>query len=407
MNDKDLQTLIQTVPFGIIRTTAGEAPGITYISEPMLEMLRFSGNAPKSQPGLETAPAALDITMQNVYMLIPPEDRRRFALYLSRVERSGSPISGEMELLRFDNTRASCFVWISKPESGEGLQLVCIDITDWSRIQKDQETKRYLKVLSSVYDDIFEFDRTAHTVKCVHSKRSAMLRWVRNVPMDMTEATNRWILKKVPAEEREKLRNFFAEGKPSEEIQYSVNSSDGTIWQYKGVLVENGLSSCLFCCRKAYEAMPSAMHRPWSGDGPQIMIRTFGYFDVFVDGKPIAFRNEKSKELFALLVDRRGGYVSSDEAITFLWEDAPADQVTLSRYRKVAMRLKNTLEEYGISDAVESVNGKRRIIPERISCDLFDYLSGKPEYSQLFKGSYLTNYSWAETTLAELQSPGK
>ena len=38
-----------------------------------------------------------------------------------------------------------------------------------------------------------------------------------------------------------------------------------------------------------------------------IFIRTFGYFDVFVDGVPILFRSEKAKELLALLVDRRGG----------------------------------------------------------------------------------------------------
>ena len=30
------------------------------------------------------------------------------------------------------------------------------------------------------------------------------------------------------------------------------------------------------------------------------------------------------------------------------------------------------------------------------------FISEKEEYSQLFKGNYLTNYSWAETTLAEL-----
>ena len=93
--------------------------------------------------------------------------------------------------------------------------------------------------------------------------------------------------------------------------------------------------------------------------GARVHIRTFGYFDVFVDDKPIAFRNEKSRELLALLVDRRGGYVSSEEAISFLWEDEPANPVTLARYRKVALRLKNILDEYGISEIVESVNGKR------------------------------------------------
>lgn len=135
---------------------------------------------------------------------------------------------------------------------------------------------------------------------------------------------------------------------------------------------------------------------------PQIRIRTFGYFDVFVGDSPIAFRNKKSKELFALLVDRRGGFVSSEEAISFLWEDEPVNAVTLARYRKVAMRLKNILEEYGIADVVEAVDGKRRIVTEKVSCDLYDYLSHREEFAHLFKGSYLTNYSWGETTLGEL-----
>ena len=60
------------------------------------------------------------------------------------------------------------------------------------------------------------------------------------------------------------------------------------------------------------------------------------------------------------------------------------------------------MEEYGISDVVESVDGARRIVMERVQCDLYNYLSGKEEYAQLFKGSYLTNNSWGETTLAEL-----
>ena len=139
-------------------------------------------------------------------------------------------------------------------------------------------------------------------------------------------------------------------------------------------------------------------------DKNAVSIRTFGYFDVFIGETPIAFRNKKSKELLALLVDRRGGYVSSEEAIGFLWEDEPANSVTLARYRKVALRLKNLLEEYGIADIVESVDGKRRIVPERIRCDLYEYLSGKEEFSQLFKGSYMTNYSWGENTLGELMS---
>ena len=135
---------------------------------------------------------------------------------------------------------------------------------------------------------------------------------------------------------------------------------------------------------------------------PHVYIRTFGYFDVFVDENPIPFKNKKAGELLALLVDRKGGFVSSEEAISCLWEEEPVNALTLARYRKVALRLKNLLVEYGISEIMESVDGKRRVNPQKLSCDLYDYLSGREEYASLFKGSYLLNYSWGESTLAEL-----
>lgn len=151
--------------------------------------------------------------------------------------------------------------------------------------------------------------------------------------------------------------------------------------------------------------LESASERADSSSGQQVFVRTFGYFDVFVGEQPIAFRNKKAKELLALLVDRRGGYISSEEAICALWEDEPVNSATLARYRKAALQLKNTLEEYGVAEIIESVDGKRRIIPEKVQCDLYQYLTGKDEFAQLFKGSYLTNYSWSEVTLGELIGP--
>ena len=100
---------------------------------------------------------------------------------------------------------------------------------------------------------------------------------------------------------------------------------------------------------------------------PRIEIRTFGYFDVFVDGRPIAFRSEKAKELLALLVDRRGGFVTSADIITALWEDEPITAQTRTRCRKVALRLNRALEANGAAHIMESVRGKRRIVPEAVS----------------------------------------
>ena len=137
-------------------------------------------------------------------------------------------------------------------------------------------------------------------------------------------------------------------------------------------------------------------------------IRTFGYFDVFVSDRPVIFHSSKSKELLALLVDRQGGFVTSAEAVSYLWENESATKTTLARYRKCAMRLKNSLAEYGIEDIIEVARGgARRIVPENVDCDLFRYLSGDETYEDLFTGSYLNNYSWGETTLATLLSVRK
>ena len=63
-------------------------------------------------------------------------------------------------------------------------------------------------------------------------------------------------------------------------------------------------------------------------EGKRIVIRTFGYFDIFVDGETIPFSCKKAKELLALLVDRRGGFVTTGDAISYLWEDECTEKRT-------------------------------------------------------------------------------
>ncbi|MBQ8850667.1 MAG: PAS domain-containing protein [Clostridia bacterium] len=210
------------------------------------------------------------------------------------------------------------------------------------------------------------------------------------------------------------IKNFIANSALSyEDVEMLLSTGEAEFTYFDMTQGRTRLIKAI-CSQKSYDGQSSCYVMlynvdDWqasaeSGGHPKIYIRTFGYFDVFVNDKPIAFRNKKAKELLALLVDRRGGYVTSEEAIGYLWEDEPANTVTLARYRKEALRLKNTLEEYGISDIIEAVDGKRRIIPEKVRCDLFDYLSSKEEYSELFGGSYLTNYAWGEFTLGQLMN---
>ena len=518
--NQNLQYLNDTTPCGFLKYTCEKNPRVTYINDRMLKLLGFSEQSNEDFDDL-------GLYMSNIYTMIPADERGRFARYLDRVYEQGAPVAGEMTALRCDGTRIHVFGWVTKcvNEHGEEeFQSAFMDITERYRQKKAQETSRYLKALTEVYDKIFEFDLAGHTVKCLYGQKSPTFQWLENIPMQMEDATEQWIMGSAEEQDKERLRNFFrdfyqrnlqgSDGRPPQ-ITYRAMSSTGGYKTYTGIFLKLDSNVSLYCCRRTPDILEAAApmqelairftegvvafevendtvkplytsenvcsffgysreewmalveKRPtirefiaqsgidyaevktlfstgeaeftyfdmtqnsyrriraicsqnYNGDGKcyvmlynmdakepdasagRVRIRTFGYFDVFVDDKPIAFRNEKSKELLALLVDRRGGFVSSEEAIGFLWEDEPANSVTLARYRKVALRLKNLLEEYGISDVIESINGKRRLAAEKVQCDLYDYLSGKKEYAGLFKGNYLTNYSWGETTLAEL-----
>lgn len=132
----------------------------------------------------------------------------------------------------------------------------------------------------------------------------------------------------------------------------------------------------------------------------KIIIKTFGKFDVFVDGKPVFFSSAKAKELLALMVDAKGSTISSGYAISILWEDKPFDEKSQSLYYKVAKSLEKTLKEYGIEQIVIKTRYERCLNRKEVECDYYDYLRGKEEAIRMFQGEYMSQYSWAEETLA-------
>lgn len=55
---------------------------------------------------------------------------------------------------------------------------------------------------------------------------------------------------------------------------------------------------------------------------PKIVVRCFGSFEVFYNGKPLVFARSKAKELFAYLVDLRGTSANTTQLCGVLWEDS-------------------------------------------------------------------------------------
>ena len=138
------------------------------------------------------------------------------------------------------------------------------------------------------------------------------------------------------------------------------------------------------------------------GKASNVFAKTFGNFDLLVDGRPLVFKRSKSKELLAYLVDRHGGNVSRPEAFAVLWEDTFYDRAMQKQMDVVIRSLRSTLEEAGVGEIFEIQSGWMRILPERMDSDLFRFLDGNREAIQEYRGEYMSTYSWASQTEAYL-----
>ena len=130
----------------------------------------------------------------------------------------------------------------------------------------------------------------------------------------------------------------------------------------------------------------------------KITVRTFGEFDVLVNGRPVVFSRARAKELLAYLIDRQGGFVTRANVFAALWEDGFYDRSMQKQLDVVIRSLRTTLEEYGIGDIVEVHKGSLRVVPERLDCDLYRFFKGEIGAVDAYRGEYMSAYSWASLT---------
>lgn len=129
-----------------------------------------------------------------------------------------------------------------------------------------------------------------------------------------------------------------------------------------------------------------------------ISAKTFGNFDLFVDGEAVVFSRSKAKELMAYLVDRQGSSVTRAEAFAVLWEDEFYDRAMQKQMDVVVRALRQTMKDYGISELLEMQSGALRIRSEILDCDLYRFFAGEMAAVNSYRGEYMSSYSWASLT---------
>lgn len=132
-----------------------------------------------------------------------------------------------------------------------------------------------------------------------------------------------------------------------------------------------------------------------TSDKKKLLIRCFGNFEVFCDGKPLKFKLSRTKELLAYLVDRNGAECKTAEIISVLFEDV----YNAEYYSKIRRDLIKTFEDYGLSECINVSHGGLSVNRDMTDCDYFDYKDGKITTPP---SEYMTQYSFGEYTFPQL-----
>ena len=139
-----------------------------------------------------------------------------------------------------------------------------------------------------------------------------------------------------------------------------------------------------------------------AADPEKLLVRCFGWFDVFWHGEPLIFARSQTKELFAYLVDREGAACTAGEIASALWEDAEAVKNPKAYLRVLTQDLRATLASVGMEDVLIRAHGQWAVRTEKLDCDYYRMKKGDPAALNAYNDEYMKQYSWAEMTLAAL-----
>ena len=135
----------------------------------------------------------------------------------------------------------------------------------------------------------------------------------------------------------------------------------------------------------------------------RVRLQTFGNFEAYIDGKPMAFKYSKTKEVLAYLIDRKGALCTLTELQAILFEDDYGHESYMKSLRR---DLLDTLEAVECEHIISQQRGKLGIVPEEVDCDYYDWCNGK-RGGRVWNGEYMAQYSWSEYTAGVLERMSK
>lgn len=133
-----------------------------------------------------------------------------------------------------------------------------------------------------------------------------------------------------------------------------------------------------------------------------VRIQCFGNFEVFISGRPVLLKYQKTKELLAYLVDRNGAACRMEEIASVLYADKEYNKSLQSLIRNLIADAFQAMKEADAQDVLVKERGQIAIVKEAVSCDYFDLQNGIGTALKGYRGEYMRQYAWAKKTCDSL-----
>ena len=128
----------------------------------------------------------------------------------------------------------------------------------------------------------------------------------------------------------------------------------------------------------------------------KLRVHCFGNFDVFSENGRLYFPRQKSKELLAYLVHKRGTSCTSKELCAVIYDGNVSVKSMDKQIQQNLSVMIKTLREVNAEDVIIKMHNSISIDVEKIDCDYYRYLEKDPTLTRIYTGEYMTNYAWAE-----------
>lgn len=197
-----------------------------------------------------------------------------------------------------------------------------------------------------------------------------------------------------PVTENEKAEEFLVNFKKINPRLNIIITSSGSDFMEKAFLLHvSGYMIRPYDQNKVSEQLNNLLYPS------EIEIITFGNFGVFVNGHPVSFRRSKSCEALAFIVDRRSPCTRKQIAAC-IFEDRSYDRSCQKYTDNILRDMVSDLEKAGAGELLIHSSNSYSINRSVCVCDYYEYLEGN---RKIFRNDeYMSQYSWAEVTLASL-----